>query len=73
VATSITKSIDVKGAITKVLDSKGKPLSGIKVAISKSGKVIATFPKGTKTGTYTVRVITKSKKVINLSVKVVKK
>ena len=53
--------------------SKGKAIPAAKVNISSKGKVSVTFPKGTKPGTYTVKVTTKTKKVWYLSVKVKKK
>jgi hypothetical protein len=43
------------------------------VSISSKGKVNVAFPKGTKPGVYTLKVTSKAKKVVYLSVTVKKK
>lgn len=73
VTASLPASIKFAGATTKITDSKGKAVSGVKTSISSKGKVSVTFPKGTKPGTYKVKVTTKSKKVFFVSVVVKKK
>jgi len=70
--TTLPKNVKISGAVTRLLDAKGKPIKGATVKISSSGKVTIAFPKGSKVGSYTVKVTTKSKKVINLPIKLKK-
>ena len=73
VTASIPTSIKLSGATTKITDSKGKAIPAVKVSISSKGKVSVTFPKGTKPGTYIVKVTTKTKKILSIPVVVKKK
>ncbi len=73
VTASIPASIKLSGATTKITDSKGKAIPAVKVSISSKGKVSVTFPKGTKPGTYIVKVTTKTKKILSIPVVVKKK
>ena len=73
VTTSLPKTVKVSGATSKVVDSKGQVIKGIKVTISSKGKVSVEFPKGTKTGNYQIRVTTKNKKVVSIPVTLKKK
>ena len=65
---SLPKSFNSKVASSKVLDAKGKAIKNVKVTILKSGKVSAIFPKGTKPGTYSLKVTGKNKKTITLKI-----
>ena len=62
VATKLPKFVKFVGAKTKITDSKGKTIPKVKIKITSAGKMIVTFPKGTKVGKYTVKITTKSKK-----------
>ena len=66
----LPKRIETKGATARVLDSRGRALTGVKVSISNKGTLSAVFPKGTKSGTYQVKVTTKNKQTITLKVTV---
>ena len=65
---SLPKSFNSKVASSKVLDAKGKAIKNVKVTILKSGKVSMIFPKGTKPGTYSLKVTDKNKKTITLKI-----
>ena len=65
---SLPKSFNSKVASSKVLDAKGKAIKNVKVTILKSGKVSMIFPKGTKPGTYSLKVTGKNKKTITLKI-----
>ena len=71
--TALPRSVKVTGATAKVVDSKGRLIKGIKVTISSKGKVSVEFPKGSKTGSYLIKVTTKSKKVVSIPVTLKKK
>jgi len=73
VTATLPKSIKPEGAKTKITDSKGKVVPAVKVSISSKGKVSVAFPKGTKPGVYTLKVTSKTNKVVYLSVTVKKK
>lgn len=72
IAASLPKNVSIKGASGKILDSKGNVVKGIKVTISSKGKLIVSFPKGSKPGNYTIKVTTKNNKVIKVPVKLKK-
>jgi hypothetical protein len=65
---SLPKSFNSKVASSKVLDTKGKAIKNVKVTILKSGKVSAIFPKGTKPGTYSIKVTGKNKKTTTVKI-----
>ena len=65
---SLPKSFNSKVASSKVLDAKGKAIKNVKVTILKSGKVSAVFPKGTKPGTYSIKVTGKNKKTTTVKI-----
>jgi hypothetical protein len=65
---SLPKSFNSKVASSKVLDAKGKAIKNVKVTILKSGKVSAIFPKGTKPGTYSIKVTGKNKKTTTVKI-----
>ena len=65
---SLPKSFKSTVASSKVLDAKGKAIKNVKVTILKSGKVSMIFPKGTKPGTYSLKVTDKNKKTITLKI-----
>ena len=67
---SLPKSFNSTVASSKVLDAKGKAIKNVKVTILKSGKVSAIFPKGTKPGTYSIKVTGKNKKTITIKISV---
>jgi hypothetical protein len=73
ITAALPKTVKVSGATSKVVDSKGRVIKGIKVMISSKGKVTVEFPKGTKTGKYQIRVTTKNKKVVSIPVTLKKK
>jgi hypothetical protein len=73
VTTTLPTFIKAEGAKTNITDSKGKAIPAAKVTISSKGKVNVTFPKGTKPGTYTVKITTKKNKVWSVPVVVKKK
>lgn len=56
----------------KIQTASGKLISTAKISISNKGKVTVIFPKGTKVGTYTLKIVTKNKKIYNLKVTVKK-
>jgi len=65
---SLPKSFNSTVASSKVLDAKGNTIKNVKVSISKSGKVSAIFPKGTKPGTYSIKVTGKNKKTTTVKI-----
>lgn len=65
---SLPKSFNSTVASSKVLDAKGSTIKNVKVSISKSGKVSAIFPKGTKPGTYSIKVTGKNKKTTTVKI-----
>ena len=65
---SLPKSFNSKVASSKVLDAKGKAMKNVNVTILKSGKVSVVFPKGTKPGTYSLKVTGKNKKTTTVKV-----
>jgi len=65
---SLPKSFNSTVASSKVLDAKGNTIKSVKVSISKSGKVSAIFPKGTKPGTYSIKVTGKNKKTTTVKI-----
>ena len=72
VSTSLPNNVSVKGAIGKALDQKGNVVKGIDVTISSKGKITVNFPKGSKPGSYTIKVTTKNNKVIKVPIKLKK-
>ena len=65
---SLPKSFNSTVASYKVFDAKGKAIKNVKVTILKSGKVRAIFPKGTKPGTYSIKVTGKNKKTTTVKI-----
>jgi hypothetical protein len=65
---SLPKSFNSTVVSSKVLDAKGSTIKNVKVSISKSGKVSAIFPKGTKPGTYSIKVTGKNKKTTTVKI-----
>ena len=65
---SLPKSFNSTVASSKVLDAKGSTIKNVKVSISQSGKVSAIFPKGTKPGTYSIKVTGKNKKTTTVKI-----
>ncbi len=72
ITASLPNNVSVKGAFGKILDSKGNVVKGIKVTISSKGKLTVNFPKGSKPGSYTIKVTAKNNKVIKVPVKLKK-
>jgi uncharacterized protein (DUF2141 family) len=72
IGVSLPKSINPKGVTTKILDSKGNVIKGVKVTISSKGKLTIIFPKGSKVGAYSIKVKTKNNKTINFPIKIKK-
>ena len=66
--TSLPKAFTSTVATSKVVDAKGNTIKNVKVSISKSGKVSAVFPKGTKPGTYSLKVTGKNKKTTTVKI-----
>ena len=66
--TSLPKTFTSAIATSKVVDAKGNAIKNVKVSISKSGKVSAVFPKGTKPGTYSLKVTGKNKKTTTVKI-----
>jgi predicted phage tail protein len=66
--TKLPKNFTSSVATFKVLDAKGKTVKNIKLRFLKSGKVLAVFPKGTKPGTYSIKVIGKNKKTTTVKI-----
>jgi hypothetical protein len=66
--TTLPKSFTSTVASSKVLDAKGNTIKNVKVSFLKSGKVNAIFPKGTKPGTYSLKVTGKNKKTITIKI-----
>jgi len=66
--TSLPKAFTSTVATSKVVDAKGNTIKNVKVSISKSGKVSAVFPKGTKPGTYSLKVTAKNKKATTVKI-----
>ena len=66
--TSLPKTFTSAIATSKVVDAKGNVIKNVKVSISKSGKVSAVFPKGTKPGTYSFKVTAKNKKTTTVKI-----
>jgi predicted phage tail protein len=66
--TSLPKTFTSAIATSKVVDAKGNTIKNVKVSISKSGKVSAVFPKGTKPGTYSLKVTGKNKKTTTVKI-----
>lgn len=69
ITASLPKSASVRGATGRALDQKGNVVKGIKIIISPKGKITVNFPKGSKPGSYTIKVTTKNNKVIKVPVK----
>lgn len=67
---SLPKDFPVNNLKVKVVDVNGKSIKGVKVTITKSGKVSVVFPKGSRTGNYKLTVKSKNKEVtLKLKVK----
>jgi hypothetical protein len=67
-ATTLPKSFNSKVTSSKVLDAKGNAIKNVKLSVLKNGKIKVIFPKGTKSGTYSIKINSKNKKVITLKI-----
>jgi len=66
--TSLPNGFNSKVASSKVLDAKGKTIKNIKISFLKNGKVSVIFPKGTKSGTYSIKITGKNNKKTTLKI-----
>jgi len=66
--TTLPKSFTSTVASSKVVDAKGNTIKNVKVSFLKSGKVSAVFPKGTRPGTYSIKVTGKNKKTTTVKI-----
>jgi methionine-rich copper-binding protein CopC len=73
VAITISKSVNLKLAKSKVISSNGTAISKAIIKISKDNKISVTLPKGTKPGKYTIEIKAKNGKTYKATIIVAKK
>ena len=73
VAITISKSVNLKLAKSKIVSANGTVISKAKIKISKNNKISVTLPKGAKPGTYTLQIKAKNGKTYKAVIVVPKK
>jgi hypothetical protein len=73
VAITISKSVNLKQAKSKIISAKGAVISKAIIKISKDNKILVTLPKGTKPGKYNLVIKSKNGKTYKATIVVGKK
>jgi predicted phage tail protein len=64
----LPNSFKSKVTSSKVLDAKGKVIKNVKLRFLKSGVIKVIFPKGTKSGTYSIKITGKNNKKTTIKI-----